>query len=153
MTESTEAPQSEAPRYEIRTIADFLKVPEDRLDACLDDFRASAHLMRPMADLVEAITEDYGEGEKPIGVTVEPQSFVWIDDGVKHITLAIKAPQAQAQEWDGADRDLKRIVMLYPHAKWEARWTEPGGEHWSKWFDVSRVKFDHDLTYRIKKDA
>lgn len=57
-------------RYEIRTVADFLKVPEARWEACLKDFRCWLEVLRAVQPFQEA----------GIGVRMNAEFFGWIDD-------------------------------------------------------------------------
>ena len=72
--------EREPKRYEIWTIADFLKVPPDRLDDCLSDFRSYLEVKQPLVDyfeIVKAVAK--AEGEILDGLSDSP--FIWIDDG------------------------------------------------------------------------
>jgi hypothetical protein len=66
---------SDAPRYRIETIRDFLNVPPDRLQACLGEFFQFLEYARLAAKLAS------GEDVKfsPI--------FTWIDDGMNNATI------------------------------------------------------------------
>jgi len=57
-------------RYEIVTLADFLKVPQDLIPACLADFDDYVSMCRELADI---------KG-------VEPIKFTWINDGISGIS-------------------------------------------------------------------
>jgi hypothetical protein len=62
-------------RYEIKTIEDFLMVPEDRLDECLHEFKTCLGVVR------------LAHGTKYFawhGV------FTWVDDGKKDIKVNLK---------------------------------------------------------------
>ena len=75
----------EAPEYEIRTVGDFLAVPESRLDECLAEFREFLGLARDMVSMSKAM-------EKLVGVQAENKevSFVWVDDGKRGRTVEIR---------------------------------------------------------------
>jgi hypothetical protein len=64
-------------RYTIEHVSDFLKVPEDRLDACLSDFKEALSCSR----LFQATTLLFGE--PPL------EKFTWIDDGKTDATIDI----------------------------------------------------------------
>jgi hypothetical protein len=70
--------------YEIKTVADFLKVPANRVEACLTDFRdwlTLGHNARAMANIVEQAFE------VPDGtMTMQFTRFMWIDDDVPGIS-------------------------------------------------------------------
>lgn len=67
---------SEPIRYEIQTLNDFIHVPEDRIDRCLEDFKQALNLAR----LVETISASVPH-PPPLN------RFVWIDDDKKKITV------------------------------------------------------------------
>ena len=64
-------------QYDIRTLGDFAKVPADRLDACLADFKSWLALRRHF-DNVNASLEASGLPRAFGGV----DRFTWNDDGV-----------------------------------------------------------------------
>lgn len=68
--------------YEIIHVADFLKVPEDRLDACLKEFKTFVEISRAHSELIEAVTETLG-----IEAKSEVQSFTWVDDDEGKVTI------------------------------------------------------------------
>jgi hypothetical protein len=74
---------AEPKTYHIETVADFLKVPQDRLDDCLAEFRTVLRCVEPF----EALT----------GAEIVP-SFTWVDDGNRHISVDIRPlrPPAEA---------------------------------------------------------
>ena len=66
-------------RYEIETVLDFLKVPADRLDICLCEFRFFLEIAR---NLQTAFNNIQGSNlGKP---------FVWLDDGKRKITVNLE---------------------------------------------------------------
>lgn len=73
--------EPEPRRYEFRTVADFIALPYDKLDACLTDFRAWCLLITGFRDDVR------------LGGTLSIKNgdvFTWIDDGKHEIALNIK---------------------------------------------------------------
>lgn len=69
---------SDAPRYVIRTVADFLKVPEDRRAACLAEFPRCLEYLAAICTIVSG---------SPVPKNAE---YVWIDDGetkIRHIKI------------------------------------------------------------------
>lgn len=82
-------------RYDIRTVMDFTSVPEDRLDACLADFRECVRYLRG----VKAVAEDYGCADEIRGM-----GFQWADDGQVGLTgLVVEHVTAEgAKESEGA---------------------------------------------------
>ena len=57
-----------SPEYDIATIEDFTKVPNDRLAQCLAEFCAFMQEVRPL-----------------MAHGLAPESFTWIDDGIPMI--------------------------------------------------------------------
>jgi hypothetical protein len=74
-----------APRYEIRTVSDFLNVPEDRRPLCLKEFAVWVELVANLKSMFDGIpfTEDFSE------------KFVWVDDGKGTATIAIRTPDGK----------------------------------------------------------
>ena len=59
-------------RYNIRAIMDFADIPEDKIDACLADFRDCIKLFRVIkADATQGKWAD----------KINAMGFEWIDDG------------------------------------------------------------------------
>jgi hypothetical protein len=71
-------------RYEIKTISDFLKVPGDRLDACLEEFKTGL----AMARLIEIMSAGK-EHPAPL------ERFVWIDDEKRNVTVNLTVIEAE----------------------------------------------------------
>lgn len=70
-----------APRYEIRTVSDFLNVPEGRRDVCLREFAVWLDLVKNLKAMFDGIAF----AEDPAG------KFIWVDDDKGTATIAIKA--------------------------------------------------------------
>lgn len=66
-----------APTYTIRSISDFLQVPEDRRDACLREFAVFLSILDYSLVLM-------GSDLRP--ALSAAASFVWCDDGVEACT-------------------------------------------------------------------
>jgi hypothetical protein len=66
-----------AAEYDIRCLADFVKIPPDRLCACLTDFVTWLALVRRADDTEEIAKGLLGEG----AVTLARDHFTWVDDG------------------------------------------------------------------------
>ena len=73
------------PEYRIEGLADFSKVPDDRLEACLAEF-AEAVRLHGAASLLQRLIQE-AAGVEPKGM--EFPLFVWIDDGKTEKTLRI----------------------------------------------------------------
>lgn len=73
--------------YKLKTVMDFTQVPEDRIDACLEEFKDFVGHMRLLhnlaADLAGAKEVDLGESH-----------FEWIDDGKRERTLKVRVTLA-----------------------------------------------------------
>lgn len=65
--------------YRISTIADFLAVPEDKIDACLADFKQWISIAREPSTLETAIDDLAGAPGSTKFMTV---GFTWVDDGI-----------------------------------------------------------------------
>lgn len=67
----------QAPRYEILTVHDFAKVPQDRREICLKEFSVWLELV----DAVIAVME---------GIPIKPPAaFVWVDEDKHEATVGI----------------------------------------------------------------
>jgi len=71
---------TEPAEYNIQTLTDFLKVPPDRLPACIKDFAAFLELARSVDDIAVAITKATGKLVTP-DKSATGLWFIWIDDG------------------------------------------------------------------------
>ena len=80
-----------APTYHIRTVRDFLNVPEDRLGECLREFRLMLDMARAATGLLDAVSDEVitpGALRWQMG-----EVFTWIDDGQRTATLNIRATE------------------------------------------------------------
>lgn len=75
-----------APRYEIKTVQDFLTVPVDRLEACLTEFRDYLEYARDIMELAKLAGEMVGAKETKTSVG----SFNWCDDGIRKGTINVE---------------------------------------------------------------
>ena len=82
---------SAPPSYEIKTVQDFLLVPEDRLEACLTEFRDYLEYARDIAELAKLAGEIIGAKETQTTVG----SFNWTDDGLRKGTIRIETKVEQ----------------------------------------------------------
>ena len=73
--------------YEIVNIKDFLMVPEDKLDVCLDEFKTFLEVMRPFQVVMREVAD--GISGKETNLKMEVNKFIWNDDGEKKLTLYI----------------------------------------------------------------
>jgi hypothetical protein len=63
-----------APTYEIRTVNDFLQVPPERWDACLEEFKACLALAAVSRAVLPQTT---------LGV------YRWVDDGERNVEASV----------------------------------------------------------------
>jgi hypothetical protein len=75
-----------APTYDIRTIGDFLKVPEKRLGACLREFRVVLDMTRATERLMR---DAEGVLYNTATVRLPLERFTWIDDKKGTLSLHI----------------------------------------------------------------
>ena len=74
------------PEYTIKEVGDFLKVPKDRLDACLEEFTTFLQVSRSFMEMANAMAGLLG-ADKSQNVL---ESFVWIDDGERNATIHMR---------------------------------------------------------------
>lgn len=77
-----------APRYRISTVADFGKVPPDRIHVCLAEFEVAVELARRTKAALEAIA-----AEKGVAAQFPLETFEWVDDGERNATISILPPR------------------------------------------------------------
>lgn len=63
--------------YTISSLADFAKVPPDRLGACLADFATWLRLLPKHAEIEAAASRMLGST-----TTLVTDAFIWVDDGI-----------------------------------------------------------------------
>lgn len=82
MTDSTYANDA-APKYTIRTLTDFLKVPEDRRAECLKEFSVWLELYEAVHVLFDGL------------LLKDHDAFVWIDDGKSTATIRVESEDGE----------------------------------------------------------
>jgi hypothetical protein len=83
---------SEHPRYIIKTLADFLTIPQEKLEHALKDFYSWINYNHAFAAMTKEIPE-------LAGLEADASKFVWVDDG-KHEIIPVfetKEPAGEAQ--------------------------------------------------------
>ncbi len=75
------------PTYEIKTVADFLKVPEQRREACMKEFLDFLTLAGATVGAANALADLMGLDKSQNRV----EAFTWIDDGERNQTLNLIA--------------------------------------------------------------
>ncbi len=83
---------SEHPRYIIKTLADFLTIPPEKLEHALLDFYSWINYNHAFQSLAK-------EHPAFAALKVDLSQFVWLDDGKHEIipVLAAKEPAGEAQ--------------------------------------------------------
>lgn len=71
--------------YKCETVMDFTKVPEDRIDACLEEFKDFIGHMRLLHNLARDVARIAGAKDVDLGKSY----FTWIDDGKRERTLKV----------------------------------------------------------------
>lgn len=82
--------------YEIRTVADFLKVPTERRRICLREFHSWLDIQKSMIDLLCAASDALDGGLKPEHFTWRNEVFRWVDDGKAVMSVTMEPPQSAA---------------------------------------------------------
>jgi hypothetical protein len=77
-------------RFEIRTVADFLTVPEDRRFVCLREFHAWLTMGEGIAALLGIAGDTLGAS---VNAVFKSDVFVWIDDGKATAHASIEAKE------------------------------------------------------------
>src|SRR5688572_8587838 len=67
--------------FEIRTVADFLKVPEERRRICLREFHSWMAMGQGVRDLLLAVGDSMQTPIPPEAITFRTDVFRWHDDG------------------------------------------------------------------------
>lgn len=85
-----------APEYRIATVQDFLKVPEDRLEECLKEFRDYLDIARSVTELAKVAGELLGAKD----TETEVGCFNWCDDGIRKGTVRLETKVEQNDQAD-----------------------------------------------------
>jgi hypothetical protein len=76
-------------RYEIRTPADFMSVPRERLDLCLSEFAMAVKAAAATFDLLSAVSQEMYEMQV---AEWRLSGFTWIDDDQRNLTVSLRTP-------------------------------------------------------------
>jgi len=68
--------------YEINSLNDFLKVPENKQAECIEDFGTWLTLCRNVGSIKSDLAEEF----PGISASLSTEGFVWIDDSVRGIS-------------------------------------------------------------------
>jgi len=85
---------TDAPTYKITTVADFLKVPPDRRDACLKSFAEFLPMAQDMLDVANTLADLLG-ADKGLNAI---EGFTWIDDGKDEVTIILRPSDDDADK-------------------------------------------------------
>ena len=80
--------------FEIRTVADFLKVPEARRRICLREFHAWLHIGQATVDLFEVVGQSLGYESIRDAIAPQYDVFRWHDDGEATVSVQIQTTSA-----------------------------------------------------------
>ena len=102
------------PSYTMTTVADFLAVPEDRIDACLSEFATFLRVAPHHVALLESVSDALvGEGAIKFPLV---NKFQWVDDGERNFTATVELPDGTRQEvWTMSPESAPRAPGE-PHA-------------------------------------
>jgi hypothetical protein len=81
---------SEHPRYIIKTLADFLTIPQEKLEHALKDFYSWINYNHAFAAMTKEIPA-------LAAIEVDVSKFVWVDDG-KHEIIPVFEAKEQSDE-------------------------------------------------------
>ena len=99
-----------AKEYVLSTVSDFLAVPEESLEACLQDFlvwlRVARNAKQIDADMQTFFNTNDGD------VTFDQAAFIWIDDGM----TGVSAIHYMHQE---TGETIRRVPLPAPHPEQE----------------------------------
>jgi hypothetical protein len=70
--------------YEIQTIDDMLKIPEERFDTFYEEFKAFIEMTRATVNLIDICAEATG-----VKAPTQALKMVWKDDGKKNIDIVL----------------------------------------------------------------
>lgn len=88
--------------YEIRTVADFMKVPESRRYVCLREFHSWLSIQVSIVELFMAVADGMGTPLPSDAIQMqEPDVFRWHDDGKATVSVHLNAEPLSAHR--GAD--------------------------------------------------
>lgn len=92
---------SEAQRYEIRTVLDFLKVPPERRADCLEEFAVFLEVAEASVNLMDAVAIRAGVSGA-LRTTIK-DTYLWIDDGRRDIHANINVAATPSREAPSSD--------------------------------------------------
>jgi len=84
-------PACSAPKYRIEKVQDFLKVPPDRLEECLTEFRDYLKAARSITEVAKVIGEVVGAKSTDVGVG----PYNWCDDSIRKGTINFTVVEEQ----------------------------------------------------------
>lgn len=78
--------------YRIESLWDFLAVPPDRIDDCLEEFATALEAIRSSLTILKELTPP----DRRDAVRWAPGAFTWIDDGKRNETLTLSHTTPEA---------------------------------------------------------
>tara|TARA_R100000808_G_C2153015_1_gene162832 strand:- start:2352 stop:2609 length:258 start_codon:yes stop_codon:yes gene_type:complete len=72
----------------IENVKDFLKIPDDKIDSCLKDFKAYIGIGKELIDMANLLGDMLGT-DNPVNEEESLNVFEWIDDGKNDVTIVL----------------------------------------------------------------
>lgn len=82
-------------RYEIRTVADFMAIPIEKLDDCLHDFDTWLGIQHFAREVGPKLSAEFKMRDVP--GECGPDRFIWIDDGKHVATISVLTPDGKVE--------------------------------------------------------
>lgn len=78
-------------KYQIQSLDDFRKIPENKIDKCLKEFGDALKVRKAMEKVMNVIGKGLSGIDKTIDLRIP--SFIWTDDKEKKLTIHLKQPK------------------------------------------------------------
>ena len=78
-------------KYEIQSLDDFRKIPENKINKCLKEFGDALKVRKAMEKAMNVIGKNLSGIDKTIDLHIP--SFTWTDDKEKKVTIHLKQPK------------------------------------------------------------
>lgn len=128
------AADSAPPAYEIKTVQDFLLVPEDSIGACLDEFRDYLECARDITAIAKRSGEILGAKETKVSVG----SFNWTDDGIREGTIRVET--GVVMEARGCPSESDPVLRVEPQPNIKGSYVQDGDKwHYCEMDDMDRM--------------
>lgn len=83
--------------YVIEKVSDLLKIPEDRIDACLDELKGAIKSAHAMKGLLHAVDKSMN-GQQTLDVLLP--RIIWRDDVERKLTFNFVTPPSQEGSYE-----------------------------------------------------